>query len=57
MSFRTNLQCLRARRLAVTIVAGDTAGTSLFWVPWPIGGLLCGVVALIVEIIKRRSDR
>ena len=32
-------------------------GVALFWLPWPIGGLLCGVVALFVEIIKRRNDR
>ncbi|RSX58377.1 helix-turn-helix transcriptional regulator [Bifidobacterium samirii] len=37
--------------------AGDTAATNLFWLPWPIGGLLCGIAVLIIQVVRRRGDR
>lgn len=31
--------------------AKTAAKTSLFWLPWPIGGLLCGIAALLIEAL------
>lgn len=36
---------------------GATAGASLFWLAWPIGGLCCGVATLIIQIFKDRHNR
>lgn len=27
--------------------------TMFFWLPWPIGGLLCGIVALVVRLVVK----
>lgn len=29
----------------------------VFWVPWPIGGVLCGVVDIIVPLVKEARRR
>lgn len=33
------------------------AWMKVFWVPWPIGGVLCGVVGIIVPLVKEASRR
>lgn len=39
--------------------AGSDADTwmKVFWVPWPIGGVLCGVVGIIVPLVKEARRR
>ena len=29
----------------------------VFWVPWPIGAVLCGVVVIIVPLVKEARRR
>lgn len=36
---------------------GWRTGQGLFWLPWPIGALCCGVAALIIQIFKSHHDR
>ena len=34
-------------------------GSGPFWLPWPIGGVLCGIASLIIQLVKnyrRRND-
>lgn len=33
------------------------AWMKVFWVPWPIGGVLCGVVSIIVPLVKEARRR
>lgn len=33
------------------------AWMKVFWVPWPIGGVLCGVVVIIVPLVKEARRR
>ena len=37
----------------------DWSSVGLFWLPWPIGGVLCGIASLIIQLVKdyrRRND-
>ncbi|NMM93201.1 helix-turn-helix transcriptional regulator [Bifidobacterium oedipodis] len=34
--------------------SGWQTGQGLFWLPWPIGGLCCGIATLIIQIFKNR---
>ena len=37
----------------------SSVGSGLFWLPWPIGGVLCGIASLIIQLVKdyrRRND-
>ncbi|WP_165776697.1 hypothetical protein [Bifidobacterium simiarum] len=29
----------------------------LFWIPWPIGGLLCAITGIVIGLLKDRLDR
>ena len=40
-------------------VGSSAADGAMFWLPWPIGGVLCGVAALAIQLVKdyrRRND-
>lgn len=37
--------------------SGGDAWMRVFWVPWPIGGVLCGVVGIIVPLVKEARRR
>ncbi|NEG96212.1 helix-turn-helix domain-containing protein [Bifidobacterium sp. SMB2] len=32
-------------------------GVDDFWIPWPVGGLLCAVAGIVIELFKDRFDR
>jgi DNA-binding XRE family transcriptional regulator len=32
---------------------GDNAGYTLFWLPWPIGGIVCGIVAELINVFMK----
>ena len=50
---------LLATVIALLMLFLGTAGSDVdawmkvFWVPWPIGGVLCGVVGIIVPLVRR----
>ncbi len=33
------------------------SGNGLFWLAWPIGGILCGVATCIIQIFRSFHDR
>ena len=35
----------------------DWSSVGLFWLPWPIGGVLCGVAAVAIQLIKDYRER
>lgn len=37
--------------------SGGDAWMRVFWVPWPIGGVLCGVAGIIVPLVKEARRR
>ncbi|MCH9276889.1 helix-turn-helix domain-containing protein [Bifidobacterium amazonense] len=37
--------------------AGTVPAFALFWVPWPVGALLCGIAALVIWLCGERLDR
>lgn len=45
--------------LSPAALRGDwsTAVTSMFWVAWPIGGLLCGIAATAIQLFKNYRER
>lgn len=45
--------------LSPAALRGDwsTAGTSMFWVAWPIGGVLCGIAATAIQLFKNYRER
>lgn len=42
--------------LASGINEYNTGAIAFFWLPWPIGGLLCGIVALLIKGFGEGSD-
>ena len=54
---------LLATVIALLMLFLGTAGSDVdawmkvFWVPWPIGGVLCGVVGIIVPLVKEARRR
>lgn len=54
---------LLATVIALLMLFLGTAGSDadawmkVFWVPWPIGGVLCGVVDIIVSLVKEARRR
>lgn len=54
---------LLATVVALLMLFLGTAGSDadawmkVFWVPWPIGGVLCGVVGIIVPLVKEARRR
>ena len=54
---------LLATVVALLMLFLGTAGSDadawmkVFWVPWPIGGVLCGVVGIIVSLVKEARRR
>lgn len=54
---------LLATVIALLMLFLGTAGSDVdawmkvFWVPWPIGGVLCGVVSIIVPLVKEARRR
>ncbi|MBT1160347.1 MULTISPECIES: helix-turn-helix transcriptional regulator [Bifidobacterium] len=36
--------------------AGVWSAFTLFWLPWPVGGTLCGIAALVIWLCKDRLD-
>ncbi|MBT1173784.1 helix-turn-helix transcriptional regulator [Bifidobacterium sp. MA2] len=47
---------LVATIIGLTLLFLDV-GHRFFWIPWPIGGLLCGVVSVVVWLFRDRLDR
>ena len=45
--------------LGPAALRGDwsTAGTGMFWVAWPIGGVLCGIAATAIQLFKDYRER
>lgn len=45
--------------LSPAALRGDwsTAGTGMFWVAWPIGGVLCGIAAIAIQLFKDYRER
>ncbi|MCB5626250.1 XRE family transcriptional regulator, partial [Bifidobacterium animalis] len=45
--------------LSPAALRGDwsTAVTGMFWVAWPIGGLLCGIAATAIQLFKNYRER
>ncbi|NEG90301.1 helix-turn-helix transcriptional regulator [Bifidobacterium aerophilum] len=37
--------------------AGAWSVFALFWLPWPVGGMLCGIAALVIWLCGDRPDR
>ena len=38
-------------------VGSSAADGAMFWLPWPIGGVLCGVAALAIQLVKDYRER
>lgn len=38
-------------------VGSSAADGVMFWLPWPIGGVLCGVVAVVIQLVKDYRER
>lgn len=38
-------------------VGSSAADGAMFWLPWPIGGVLCGVAAVAIQLIKDYRER
>ena len=45
--------------LSPAALRGDwsTGVTSMFWVAWPIGGVLCGIAATAIQLFKDYRER
>lgn len=44
---------------ALCLLHNDWSFVGPFWLPWPIGGVLCGIASLIIQLVKdyrRRND-
>lgn len=50
--------CCRVAYAFLGMAGSDVdAWMKVFWVPWPIGGVLCGVVGIIVPLVKEARQR
>lgn len=38
-------------------VGSSAADGAMFWLPWPIGGVLCGVAAVVIQLVKDYRER
>ena len=38
-------------------IGSGVSEDSMFWLPWPIGGILCGIAAAIIRLVKDYRER